>query len=266
METATDDDDKGGSSSGGFSFSPPKPPSAGGDGGDKKHKKDKKKKHKKEKAGGDADARKGPMVDAFMKAIEAQRAEAKRAKLAARLRPTVWTDWRDEFAIEWKACPLPTAHEHFCIEAAAAPWGSASVVPPYARAANAEAAAALALLLWADTNFDALSSQVHVKFRAARGGGRVRPAGARGARRRDRAAGRRGGARRGGGARAWEESGEGWAAGGGEYAGWPPPPQQGGAWPAQAPPGYAPPPGAGRTPPSRRARHARRPVIAAWRR
>ena len=115
METATDDDDKGGSSSGGFSFSPPKPPSAGGDGGDKKHKKDKKKKHKKEKAGGDADARKGPMVDAFMKAIEAQRAEAKRAKLAARLRPTVWTDWRDEFAIEWKACPLPTAHEHFCL-------------------------------------------------------------------------------------------------------------------------------------------------------
>ena len=117
METATDDDDKGGSSSGGFSFSPPKPPSAGGDGGDKKHKKDKKKKHKKEKGGGEADARKGPMVDAFMKAIEAQRAEAKRAKLAARLRPTVWTDWRDEFAIEWKACPLPTAHEHFCIEA-----------------------------------------------------------------------------------------------------------------------------------------------------
>ena len=110
METATDDDDKGGSSSGGFSFSPPKPPSAGGDGGEKKHKKDKKKKHKKEKGGGEADARKGPMVDAFMKAIEAQRAEAKRAKLAARLRPTVWTDWRDEFAIEWKACPLPTAH------------------------------------------------------------------------------------------------------------------------------------------------------------
>ena len=78
METATDDDDKGGSSSGGFSFSPPKPPSAGGDGGDKKHKKDKKKKHKKEKGGGDADARKGPMVDAFMKAIEAQRAGRQR--------------------------------------------------------------------------------------------------------------------------------------------------------------------------------------------
>ena len=66
-----------------------------------------------------------------MRAAQVQRAESKRLRIEARLRPACW-DLQQEFAADWKAMPaMAEGVQAFLIHAVALPYGSSVSLPPY---------------------------------------------------------------------------------------------------------------------------------------
>ena len=129
---------------------------------------------------------------------QVQRAESKRLRIEARLRPACW-DLQQEFAADWKAMPaMAEGVQAFLMHAVALPYGSSVSLPPYwavdtgdhephgdggtgdrnelrvtgckigaalgasaaklATAARVEHSLLLGARMWADTNYDALAA------------------------------------------------------------------------------------------------------------
>ena len=66
-----------------------------------------------------------------VRAAQVQRAENKRLRIEARLRPACW-DLQQEFAADWKAMPaMAEGAQAFLMHAVALPYGSSVSLPPY---------------------------------------------------------------------------------------------------------------------------------------